>query len=118
MFQYIDSLLSEPPVLAIVNNVAMNTGVHGSCSTLVSLGYMPSSGIAGSYGSFIPSFFKGISILFSIVAVSIYIPTKRAVGFPFIHILSSIYFCSFFVDGHSDWYEVIPHCSFDLHFSK
>ena len=43
-------------VLAIVNNVAMNTGVHGSCSTLVSLGYMPSSGIAGSYGSFIPSF--------------------------------------------------------------
>ena len=21
-------------------------------------------------------------------------------------------------DGHSDWCEVIPHCSFDLHFSN
>ena len=43
-------------VLAIVNNVAMSSGVHVSFSTMVSLGYMPSSGIAGSYGSFIPSF--------------------------------------------------------------
>ena len=24
--------------------------------------------------------------------------------------------CRFFDDGHSDWCEVIPHCSFDLHF--
>ena len=44
--------------LAIVNSAAMNTGVHVSFSILVSSGYMPSSGIAGSYGSFIPSFFK------------------------------------------------------------
>ena len=43
-------------VLAIVNNAAMNTGVHVSFSTLVSSGYMPRSGIAGLYGSFIPSF--------------------------------------------------------------
>ena len=26
-------------------------------------------------------------------------------------------FCRLFVDGHSDWSKVIPHCSFDLHFS-
>ena len=26
--------------------------------------------------------------------------------------------CRFFDDGHSDWCEVIPHCSFDLHFSN
>ena len=43
-------------VLAIVNNAAMNTGVHVSFSTLVSSGYMPRSGIAGLYGSLIPSF--------------------------------------------------------------
>ena len=24
--------------------------------------------------------------------------------------------CRLFDDGHSDWYEVISHCSFDLHF--
>ena len=44
-------------VLAIVNSVAMNIGVHMSLSILVSSVCMPSSGIAGSYGSPI-SFFK------------------------------------------------------------
>ena len=34
-------------VLAIVNTAAMNIGIHVSFSILVSLGYMPSSGIAG-----------------------------------------------------------------------
>ena len=43
-------------VLAIVNSAAVNTGVHVSFSVLFSSGYMLSSGIAGSYGSFIPSF--------------------------------------------------------------
>ena len=46
---------------------------QGICPVVGLLGYMPSSGIVGSYGRFIPSFFfffKGISILFSIVAVS------------------------------------------------
>ena len=43
-------------VLDIVNSVAVNNGIHVSFSILISLGYMPSSGIAGSYGGFIPSF--------------------------------------------------------------
>ena len=43
-------------VLAIVNSAAMNNGIHVSFSILVSSGYMPMSGIAGSYGGFIPSF--------------------------------------------------------------
>ena len=43
-------------VLAIVNSAAMNNGIHVSPSVLVSSGYMPRSGIAGSYGGFIPSF--------------------------------------------------------------
>ena len=25
--------------------------------------------------------------------------------------------CRFFDDGHSDWCEMLPHCSFDFHFS-
>ena len=44
-------------VLAIVDSAAMNNGMHVSFSILVSSGYMPRSGIAGSYGGFIPSFF-------------------------------------------------------------
>ena len=43
-------------VLAIVNSAAMTIGVLVSFSVLVSSGYMPRSGIAGSYGDFIPSF--------------------------------------------------------------
>ena len=39
-------------VLAIVNSTAVNIGVHVSFSVLVSSVYMPSSGIAGSYGGF------------------------------------------------------------------
>ena len=45
-------------VLAIVNSAAMNNGIHVSFSILVSSGYMPRSRVAGSYGGFIPSFFK------------------------------------------------------------
>ena len=44
-------------VLATVNIAAMNNGIHVSFSILVSSGYMPRSGIAGSHGGFIASFF-------------------------------------------------------------
>ena len=43
-------------ILAIVNSAAMNTGVHVSFPVMVFSGYMPNSGIVGSYGSFIPTF--------------------------------------------------------------
>ena len=43
-------------VLTIVNSAAMNNGINVSLSILVSSGYMPKSGIAGSYDGFIPSF--------------------------------------------------------------
>ena len=43
-------------VLAVVNSAAVSNGIHVSFSVLVSSGYMPGSGIAGSYGSFVPTF--------------------------------------------------------------
>ena len=43
-------------MLAIVKSALMNNGIHVSLSILVSSGYMPRNGIAGSYGGFIPSF--------------------------------------------------------------
>ena len=43
-------------MLAFVNGAAVNTGVCVSFSILVSSGCMSRSGIAGSYGGFIPSF--------------------------------------------------------------
>ena len=43
-------------VLAIANGAVVNIGIHVSFSVVVFSEYMASSGIAGSDGSFIPSF--------------------------------------------------------------
>ena len=45
---------------AIVNSAAMDTGLQVSFTVMVFSGYMPSSGIAGSYGSFIPNFLRNL----------------------------------------------------------
>ena len=52
----VDGHLGCSHVLAIVNSAAVNNGIHVSLSILVSSGYMPRSGIAGSHGGFSPSF--------------------------------------------------------------
>ena len=51
-----DGHLGSFHVLTTVNSADIR--VHVSFSIMVFSGYMPSSGIVGSYGSFIPSFFK------------------------------------------------------------
>ena len=56
IYSSVDEYLGCLNVLTTVNTVAMNNGIPVSFSILVSLGYMPRSGIAGSYGGFIPSF--------------------------------------------------------------
>ena len=43
-------------VLATINSAAMNNGVHISFATVVFSEYILSSGVAGLYGRFIPSF--------------------------------------------------------------
>ena len=46
--------------LAVVNSAAMNIGVHVSFAIVVFSGYMPSSGIARSYGNSIFSFLRNL----------------------------------------------------------
>ena len=59
----VDGHLGFFPVLAIVNSAAVNIGVHLSFSVIVFSEYMPSSRIAGSYGSFIPSFLRTLNTI-------------------------------------------------------
>ena len=78
-------------ILAIVNTAAVNIGVHVPYFQF----WFP-QGIylgVGLLGHMVCLFlvFKGISIPYSIVAVSIYIPTSSTRAVPFLHTLSRIY---------------------------
>ena len=117
----VDGHLDCLHVLVIVNNTAVNTEVHMSFSIMVSSGYMPSSGIVGSYDSSLPSFFfffLETHTLISIVILSIYFSTNSAKGFPSPHPLQYLFVIFFFNGSHSDQCEVMLHCSFHLHFSN
>ena len=74
--------------------------------------YMPSSGIAGSYGSSIPSCLRNLHIVLHSICINLHSHQQYSAFSP------EFIVCRLFNDGHSDWCEVIPHCSFDLHFSS
>ena len=84
----------------------MNIGAHVSFLIMVFSGYMSNSGIAGSYGRFIPSCLRNLQPVFHDSYINIHS-----------HQQEEGIVCTLFVDGHLDQYKVMPHCSFDLHFS-
>ena len=60
--------------------------------------------------------FGRTSILFSIVAAPVYIPSESAQEFPFLRSSSTLVISCLFGNSHSNRCEVIFHYGFDLHF--
>ena len=73
-------------------------------SDFISFRYIPRSGTAGSYGSFIFNF-SGTFILFPIVAAPICTHINSVKWFSFLHILTNT--CYVFDESHSDRDEVV-----------
>ena len=82
-------------ILAVVNNAAVNVGVHVSfrISVFVFSGYCPGVELLGPMIVLFLVFWE-TAILFSTVDAPVYIPTNSVWGFPFL-ILTKIYFCPF-----------------------
>ena len=108
--------------LAIVNNAAVNIGVHvfffrlllSFCCCCCFSEIYPGVELPGHVVILFLVFCE-IAILFSTMAAPIYIPNTMSKSSLFSTLSPKFFICILFDDSHSDRCEVISHCDFDLH---